>query len=87
MKNEISSHLVTSRENLAPNYFAEFPVLALIKLNIHDVMMQLRKPHAHLTSICFSAWIRNIANFVEIFVIFSRFRDVVQIFIENREIL
>ena len=34
-------------------------------------MMQLRKPHAHLTSIFFSAWIRNIADFVEIFAVFS----------------
>ena len=32
-------------------------------------MMQLREPHAHLTSIYFSAWIRNIANFVEIFTV------------------
>ena len=30
-KNEISSHLVTSRENLALKYFAEFPDLELIK--------------------------------------------------------
>ena len=29
-------------------------------------MMQLRKPHAHLNIICFSAWIRNITNFVEL---------------------
>ena len=49
-------------------------------------MMQLRKPYAHLTSICFSACIRNIADFVEIFFrgIQPRFWDLVQIFIENR---
>ena len=52
MKNEISSHLVTSRENLAPKNPSRFPVLELIKYS--DVMTQLRKLHAHMTSICFS---------------------------------
>ena len=66
MKNEISSHLITSRENLAPK-IAEFPVLELIKY--HDVMMQLRKPHAHLIIIC--AWFRKIADFVEMFAVFN----------------
>ena len=61
--------LVTSHENLAPKYFTEFPVLELIKYSW--VMMQLLKPLAHLTSICFSAWIWNIADFVEMFSIFS----------------
>ena len=53
MKNEISSHLVTSRENLAPKNPSRSS-LSWSSLNIHDVMMQLRKPHGHLTSICFS---------------------------------
>ena len=29
-------------------------------------MMQLQNLHVHLTSICFSAWIQNITDFVEI---------------------
>ena len=35
-----------------PKSFVEFP--ALSSLNIHDIMTQLRKPPAHMTSICFS---------------------------------
>ena len=52
MKNEISSHLVTSRDNLAPKTFAEFPVLELIKYSWrHDTIAQT---HVHMTSICSS---------------------------------
>ena len=36
-----------------PKSFAEFLALELIKYN-HDVITQLCKPHAHMTSICFS---------------------------------
>ena len=51
MKNEILSHLVISRENLAPKKPLQFPVLELIKYSCHDTIAQV---HAHMTSSCFS---------------------------------
>ena len=48
----MSSHLVTSRDNLAPKNIHGVPVLELIKYSWrHDTIAQT---HAHMTSICFS---------------------------------
>ena len=52
MKNEISYHLVTSRENLSLKILRGVPCLRAHYIFILN--MQLRKLLAHLTSICFS---------------------------------
>ena len=55
MKNEISSHLVTSRDNLAPKNIRGVPCLRSHYIFMtswgHDTIAQT---HAHMTSICSS---------------------------------